>query len=89
MLQQKTITMTSIALRKKVHHYVDTTDDKILKAVYTILEEYARSKEEPDTLLTKEQREELDKTLADHKAGKLKYYTADQTRKMLSGKAKK
>ncbi len=89
MLQQKIITMTNITLRKKVHQYVDTTDEKILKAVYTILEEHARSKEDKDSLLTKEQKAELDKTLADHKAGKLKYYTAEQARKILSGKAKK
>lgn len=81
--------MTRITLTKNIYNYIDTADDKILQAVYTILEEHAKSKEEHSSMLTLEQKAELDKTLADHKAGKLKYYTVDQAKKILSGKSKK
>lgn len=31
--------MTSSALRKKVHQYIDTADDNVVKAVYAMLKE--------------------------------------------------
>ncbi len=81
--------MTRGALTKNIYQYIDTADDKILKAVYTILEEHARSKEEHESMLTKKQKAELDKTLADHKAGKLKYYTTGQVKQAVAKALKK
>ena len=39
--------------------------------------------------LTAAQKRDLDKRLADHKAGKLKYYTIDQVKKAVSNAIKK
>lgn len=36
--------------------------------------------------LTKEQKSELDLTLAEHKSGKLKYYTVDQAKEIIKSK---
>lgn len=36
------------------------------------------------SLMSKAQKDELDKTLAEHKAGKLKYYTLEQAKEILN-----
>lgn len=73
--------MTTIAIRKKVHQFVDDIDNnELLEAVYNMLRVYTNNKE---SVLTKEQRKELDKTLAEHKAGKLTYHTIAQAKEML------
>ncbi len=72
--------MTTSVIRKKVHQYVDDIDNELLEAVYNMLKLYNNDQE---SLLTKAQKEELDKTLAEHKAGKLSYYTAEQAKRML------
>ena len=45
--------------------------------------------EEEATELTTAQKKELDKRLADHKAGKLKYYTIDEVKKAVFKAIKK
>ena len=77
--------MTPTTLRKKVHQYVDNIDNDLLEAVYNILKIYKHDVGEP-SLLTKEQKAELDKTLIEHKTGKLKYYTIEQARTIISNK---
>ena len=74
--------MTTTAIRKKVHQYVDDIDDSVLDVVYRMLKLY--NEEEADgSLMTKEQKAELDKTLAEHKSGKLKYYTLSEAKKLI------
>ena len=58
---------------------LNTTEKKLLLAVAeTLIKEHG---EESESRLTKAQKAELDITLADHKAGKLKYYTVEQYKK--------
>ena len=72
--------MTTTALKKDIHKAVDhVSDNAILKAVYVILK---KNTEEEEYQLTPAQKRELDKRLEDHRAGKLKYYTIEQVRKM-------
>jgi len=71
--------MTTTTLKKGIHKAVDHVNDSdILKAVYTILQ---KNTEEEEYALTPAQKRELDKRLAEHRAGKLKYYTFDQVKK--------
>ena len=80
--------MKTATLKKEIYHAIDNTKDtEILEAVYTILRR-TRVEEEP-TELTATQKKELDKRLADHKAGKLKYYTIDEVRKAVFKAIKK
>ena len=79
--------MTTKALKREIYHAIDNTkDNEILEVVYTLLR---RSIEEESTELTSKQKKELDKRLAEHKAGKLKYYTIEEVRKAVSKAFKK
>lgn len=62
----------------------DTEDERVLKAVQSIL-----NPEEETIDLTAAQKKDLDKRLADHKAGKLKYYTISEVRKAVLQAIKK
>jgi len=64
--------MTSTALRKKVHQYVDDVDDNLLEVVYNLFKLY---NEEDESLMTKEQKSELDKRAQLYREGKLKTYS--------------
>jgi hypothetical protein len=77
--------MTTTAIRKKVHQYIDEAEENVLEGIYRILKHYAGD----ETILTSKQKHELDKTLSDHKAGKLKYYSAKQAQDIVYGKSKR
>lgn len=78
--------MTTPAIRKKIHQYVDEAEGNVLEVIYKMLKLYSG---EGASALTSAQKNELDKTLADHKAGKLKYYTIEQARSQIYGSKKK
>jgi len=81
--------MKTSILKKEIHQAIDDTkDNEILSAVYTILKK-ASSTEEELAPLTTAQKKDLDKRLADHKAGKLKYYTIEQVRSSVLSALKK
>ena len=81
--------MKTSALKKEIYQAIDNTkDNEILEAVYTILKRTVVNEEEA-TELTTAQKKELDKRLADHKAGKLKYYTIDELKKAVFKSIKK
>ena len=81
--------MKTSILKKEIHQAIDDTkDNEILFAVYTILKK-ASSTEEELASLTSAQKKDLDKRLADHKAGKLKYYTIEQVRSSVLSALKK
>lgn len=67
-----TLAQSKIQLAQKL---LQTEDKRILNAVASIL-----NPEEQHTELTPAQKKDLDKRLADHKAGKLKYFTIDEVR---------
>ena len=80
--------MTSIALKKKAHEYIEMADEKILKAVYTILEEHIKSTE-IDFVFTPENIKELNKRRKEHLAGNSKSYSAEDVKKAILAKLKK
>jgi putative addiction module component (TIGR02574 family) len=81
--------MKTSTLKKEIYQAIDNTkDNEILEAVYTILKRTIVEEEEA-TELTAAQKKDLDKRLADHKAGKLKYYTIDEVRKSVFKAIKK
>lgn len=80
MRKSMTVAQNKILLAQKLFQ---TNDKEILKAVESILdpqEEYFE--------LSASQKKELDTTLAEHKAGKLKYYTLEEAKKIILKKGK-
>lgn len=73
--------MTTVQLRKKVHEIVDTADERLLKMVYAMMNEY----EYYDLELTVEEQAELYKRSKELKSGKVKGLTM----KELSGSVRK
>lgn len=68
-----TVAQNKIQLAQKLFQ---TKDKRILKAIESILDP-----EEEYFELSPAQKRDLDKRLADHKAGKLSYYTIEDVRK--------
>jgi hypothetical protein len=77
--------MTTTAIRKKVHQYVDEAGEGMLEVIYKLLKLHI----DDESVLTPKQKQELDKTLSDHKAGKLKYYSVKQAQDIVYDKSKK
>jgi hypothetical protein len=73
--------MTTTAIRKKVHQYVDDIDTNLLEAVYNILKLY--NDKDDNSMLSKQQKVMLSKSLDEHKNGKLKYYTVQQAKDII------
>ena len=62
--------MTTTAIRKKVHQYVDEAEEKVLEAIYSMLKLYMD--EGSESLMSKEQKAEIDKRGKQYRQGKLK-----------------
>lgn len=78
--------MSTAALKKALHKAIDDiTDDKILEAVYTILN---KNKEE-EFELSVAQKKELDKRLLAHKKGTLKYFSLEEVKSSANARLKK
>jgi len=80
--------MQATELKNKIHQYIDVTDEKILKAVYTILESHVKSTE-LDFEFSSEQIKELNKRRKAHLEGKSKSYTFEEIKKQVTAKNKK
>ncbi len=75
--------MTVAAIRKKLKMYVDDVDDKIVKALYTLLEDDIE--DSSSFALTKEQLSILDEEHALHLSGKTKSYSWEEAKEIIRG----
>jgi hypothetical protein len=76
--------MTVTALKTNIKKQINSVQDEIiLRSIHAMLKEVLHDTEEEESLLTKEQKNELNKTLAQHKSGKLKYYTVEQAKSII------
>ena len=71
--------MTAIALRKKVHKYVDDIEENVLEAVYKMLKIYVD--DDGESLMNEGQKAEIDKRSKLYHQGKLKTYSWDEVKK--------
>lgn len=76
--------MTTTALKKELHAYIEKLDKQKLEAIYTLVAEPS-----PDYELTEEQLAVLEKRRKNHLSGKSKSYTIQQVRKNLLASRKK
>jgi hypothetical protein len=72
--------MDVLALRQKLHNYLEVADDKKVKALYAIMEEDI---EESAVEFTPEFEAELDRRYEDYKSGKAKMVTATESKKRI------
>ncbi len=80
--------MTAIALKKKIHEYVDITDEKILNVVHTILEEHIKLKESQEFSLSNSDVKELDKRWENYKNGLEPVFTISEVKAEMKKKFK-
>jgi hypothetical protein len=80
-----TTTTLKTSIKKQINHVENETN---LRSIYAMLKEVLEHYDD-GSLLTKEQKTELDKTLSEHKAGKLKYYTIEQAKNIIYKKHSK
>ena len=74
--------MTTRLIKQQLHQYIDNAEQRKLKAIYTMLE----SEMQADTLLTVEQKKELDFRLDEYMKGKTKSYSWEQAISKIKGK---
>ena len=67
--------MRTTQIRQQLHDYIDSAEDKKLKAIYTLLEDDLSD----DYQLSITQKEELDKRYNDHQNGIGRTYSWDET----------
>lgn len=80
--------MTTTAIRKKVHQYIDEADTSVLEVVWKMLE-VIRTNNNNASSLTEEQQSKVMETSALYKAGKMKGYSMDEVRKRVKLKLEK
>jgi len=71
--------MRTSQIKKQLHDYIDTAEDKKLKAIYTLLEDDIAY----NGHMTEEQLAEVKRRLADHKNGIGKTYTWEEANAIL------
>ncbi|HTO35154.1 MAG TPA: addiction module protein [Flavobacterium sp.] len=68
---------TTINLRTKVLDYISSADDRLLRMIQTLAENY---QEKEKSVLTKAQKDELDRRLERYERGETKFYTWEETK---------
>lgn len=68
--------------REELLHYIETVEDKKIKAFYTLLEK--EIKEETNVEYTQELKAELDKRYEGYKSGKTKMITPTESRRRIN-----
>jgi len=67
--------MRTAQIKQQLHDYIDSAENKKLKAIYTLLENDIAE----DYQLSQEQKDELDRRYADHINGIGRTYTWEET----------
>jgi putative addiction module component (TIGR02574 family) len=81
--EKNSFKMTNVQMRNKLHRFIDSAEEKKLKAIYVMVEDDI----EAPSLLTDDQKAELDKRLKEYHQGKGKNYTwSEAVKKIRKGK---
>lgn len=67
----------TVNLRNKVLDYISSADDRLLRMIQTLAENY---QEKEKTVLTKAQKDELDRRLERYERGETKFYTWEEAK---------
>ena len=80
--------MSTSALKKNLHNYIDTMDDNFLRVMHAMAKEYMTTYSEPLSL-TREQMIDLKKRIARHKNGESRSYSWAEAKALARGRMKK
>lgn len=72
--------MSTVAIRQKLHSYLEVADDKKVKAIYAIMETEV---EKSAVNYSNDFKAELDQRYADYKSGKAKMITEQQSKRRI------
>lgn len=75
---------SSIALREKLHHFIDNVEDKKIEAMYILFEQEI----EEEDIYTDEFKAELDKRYANYKSGNTEMITAKESKRRINNMLK-
>ena len=73
--------MSTAQIRQKLHNYLETANDKKVKAIYTMMEEEI---EQSMVEYSDELKQELDSRYQDYKEGKSKMITGAESKKRIN-----
>ena len=73
--------MVSTAIREELHSYINRADDRILHLLYAMVQADISD----NYALTPEEREEIDKRIANHQSGKSRSSTWEEVKSRLRG----
>jgi Putative addiction module component len=74
--------MSTLELKEKIHDYIELADDKVLEAIYTLLEANVNQ-----YTLTDKQISIVEERLEQYHAGTSKTYDWEEVKKMIGKKA--
>ena len=80
--------MSTSALKKNLHDYIDSMDENFLKVMHAMAKEYMATYNEPLSLTT-EQIADLKKRIARHKSGESRSYSWAETKALARNRMKK
>ena len=83
------MTTSTIVLRDKLHQFIDTVDEKKVKAMYVMFEEEIETKTATQFVLTAKEIEALDIQRKNYLAGKSKTYNWEEVEAELMASIKK
>ncbi len=76
--------MQTTTIRQKLHQYIDSSDEKLLKLMLALSKEY--NEEDEDFEFTSETIQLLDKRREDRLSGKSKTYSWEEAKDIIIGK---
>lgn len=76
--------MRTTEIKQQLHNYIDTVEDKKLKAIYTLLEADMQDRSQ----LSDAQKIELDKRMAEHENGIGRTFTWEESINIIRGSVK-
>lgn len=79
--------MTTITIRQKLHQYVDESDERLVKLLYTLAKEYNED-DNFDNIFSEEEIREFDNRRQKRLNGESKLYSWDEAKNIITGKIK-
>jgi hypothetical protein len=78
--------MTTTTIREKLHHYIDNSDEKLLKLMFALAKEYNEDDDDFEYEFTAEDIKVFDERRAKRLSGESKTYNWQEAKDIITGK---